>query len=216
MSEATLARAFEPFFTTKQAGQGSGMGLSMVQGFAAQSGGTVQITSSLGKGTTITIWLPPAEGRATVNVSAEPTEFVMEQLPARILVCDDDGDVRSVVGALLRDLGHTVWEVSNPILALQILEREAPVDLLLVDYAMPEMNGRAVIERARVFQPGLKTLLMTGYAEALRKNGASGIPVLPKPFKAVELSRRIADILNELSFGEYAEGRGTTHQQATS
>jgi len=85
-----------------------------------------------------------------------------------------------------------------------------------VDYAMPEMNGRAVIERARVFQPGLKTLLMTGYAEALRKNGASGIPVLPKPFKAVELSRRIADILNELSFGEYAEGRGTTHQQATS
>src|SRR5580704_13103872 len=111
---------------------------------------------------------PGARGQATVNVSAKSSEFVIEQLPARILVCDDDGDVRSVVGALLRDLGHTVWEVSNPILALQILEREAPVDLLLVDYAMPEMNGRAVIERARVFQPGLKTLLMTGYAEALR------------------------------------------------
>jgi CheY-like chemotaxis protein len=210
MSEATMARAFEPFFTTKEVGRGSGMGLSMVQGFAAQSGGTVQIASSLGKGTTVKLWLPPAECRATVSVSPEPTEFVVKQRRARILVCDDDGDVRSLVGALLRDLGHTVWEASNPILALQILERESPLDLLLVDYAMPEMNGRAVIDRARVFQPGLKTLLMTGYAEALR-NGMSGIPVLPKPFKAAELSRQIAEVLNELSSSDNTEGRGTLH-----
>ena len=113
--------------------------------------------------------------------------------------------------ALLRDLGHTVWEASNPILALQILERESPVDLLLVDYAMPEMNGRAVIDRARVYQPSLKTMLMTGYAEALRKNGMPGIAVLPKPFKAAELSRRIAEILHESSSGENGEGRGVLH-----
>jgi signal transduction histidine kinase len=93
MSEATMAHAFEPFFTTKEAGRGSGMGLSMVQGFAAQSGGTVQIASSLGKGTTVKLWLPPAECRATVSVSPEPTEFVIRQRRARILVCDDDGDV---------------------------------------------------------------------------------------------------------------------------
>jgi CheY-like chemotaxis protein len=111
----------------------------------------------------------------------------------------------------LRDLGHLVWEAAKPTLALQILERERPVDLLLVDYAMPEMNGRTVIDRARACQPGLKTLLMTGYAEALRNNGMSEIPVLRKPFKAAELSRRIAEILNELSFDDSAESRNTLH-----
>jgi signal transduction histidine kinase len=195
MSEATLAHAFEPFFTTKGAGRGSGMGLSVVRGFVTQSGGAVQIASSLGKGTTVRLWLPRAEGRSTTSVSAEPCEFVTAPRQARILVCDDDGDVLSLVGTLLRDLGHTVLEAPNPARALQIIERERPVDLLLVDYAMPEMNGQAVIDRARACQPGLRTLLMTGYAEILRNNGVSGIPVLPKPFKAAELSRCIAEIL---------------------
>jgi signal transduction histidine kinase/CheY-like chemotaxis protein len=199
MSETTLAQAFEPFFTTKEAGRGSGMGLSMVQGFVAQSGGTVQIASSLGEGTCVKLWLPRAEGRSTVSVSVDSGEFVMEPHPARILVCDDDVDVLSLVGSLLRDRGHTVWEAPNPTLALQILERERPVDLLLVDYAMPEMNGRVVIERARVCQPGVTTLLMTGYVEALRNNGMLGTPVLPKPFKAAELNRLVAKILNEFS-----------------
>jgi len=199
MSETTLAQAFEPFFTTKEAGRGSGMGLSMVQGFVAQSGGTVQIASSLGEGTCVKLWLPRAEGRPTVSVSVDSGEFVMEPHPARILVCDDDVDVLSLVGSLLRDRGHTVWEAANPTLALQILERERPVELLLVDCAMPEMNGRVVIERARVCQPGVKTLLMTGYVEALRNNGMLGTPVLPKPFKAAELNRLVAKILNEFT-----------------
>ena len=181
----------------------------MVQGFAAQSGGAVQIASSLGKGTTVELWLPPAEHQSKASVSAEPGEFVFRQRQARILVCDDDKDVCSLVGTLLRDLGHTVWEAPKPALALQILERERPVDLLLVDYAMPEMNGRTVIDRAKACQPGLKTLLMTGYAEALLNNGMSDIPVLRKPFKAVELSRRIAEILNELAFDDGAEGSNT-------
>ena len=114
--------------------------------------------------------------------------LVREQRRARILVCDDDVDVCSLVGTLLRELGHTVWEAPNPILALQILERKRPLDLLLVDYAMPEMNGRDVIDRARRYQPSLKMLLMTGYAEASHNNGMSGIPILPKPFKAAELT----------------------------
>ena len=211
MSETTLAQAFEPFFTTKEAGRGSGMGLSMVQGFVAQSGGTVQIASSLGEGTCVKLWLPRAEGRSTASVSADPGEVVIEPHPARILVCDDDADVLSVVGALLRDRGHTVWEAPNPKLVLQILEREHPIDLLLVDYAMPEMNGRVVIERARVCQPGVKTLLMTGYAEALRDNGMSEIPVLRKPFKAAELNRRVAEILNEFTSGDCTGGRNTLH-----
>jgi CheY-like chemotaxis protein len=96
----------------------------------------------------------------------------------------------------LRDSGYTVWEANNPTLALQILERERPIDLLLVDYAMPEMSGAAVIDHARTCQPGLKGLLITGYAEVLRTDGIPGIPVLPKPFKVAELSERIAAILN--------------------
>jgi signal transduction histidine kinase/CheY-like chemotaxis protein len=199
MSEATLAHAFEPFFTTKEVGRGSGLGLSMVQGFAVQSGGAVQIVSSLGEGTKVTLWLPHAEGRSTETAPGEQGGSVAGPAKARILVCDDDGDVRALVGTYLRDSGHTVWEANNPTLALQILEREQPIDLLLVDYAMPEMTGPAVIDRARTCQPGLKTLLITGYAEALRHNGVCGVPILPKPFKVAELSRRITEILNELS-----------------
>jgi len=195
MSEPTLARAFEPFFTTKETGRGSGLGVSMVQGFAAQSGGSVQIVSTLGKGTKVELWLPRAEGGSTESASLKSGASVSGPGQARILVCDDDGDVRALVGAWLRDNGYTVWEANNPVLALQILERERPIDLFLVDYAMPEMNGPVIIERAQTCQPGLKVLLMTGYAEALRAGGVSGIPLLAKPFKVDELSSLIAGIL---------------------
>jgi signal transduction histidine kinase/CheY-like chemotaxis protein len=195
MSDATLAHAFEPFFTTKEAGRGSGLGLSMVQGFAGQSGGAVQIVSSLGEGTRMTLWLPCAEGRSAETLSLEPGGSGLGSSQARVLICDDDGDVRAFVGTLLRSNGCTVWEANNPAVALQILKRERPIDLLLVDYVMPEMSGTAVIDRARTYQPGLKTLLITGYAEALRADGVSGIPVLSKPFKGTELSKRITEIL---------------------
>jgi signal transduction histidine kinase/CheY-like chemotaxis protein len=204
MSEATLAHVFEPFFTTKDAGRGSGLGLSMVQGFAAQSGGTVQIVSSLGEGTNVELWLPRAECQSNENTSLEPGGSVLGQSRGRILVCDDDGDVRALVGTFLRDSGYTVWEANNPALALQILERERPIDLLLVDYAMPEMSGPAVIDRAQTCQPGLKTLLITGYAEALRTNGIFAFPILPKPFKLAELNKRIAEILNRARSDESA------------
>jgi len=195
MSDATLAHAFEPFFTTKEAGRGSGLGLSMVQGFAGQSGGAVQIASSLGEGTRMTLWLPCAEGRSAETLSLEPGGSGLGSSQARVLICDDDGDVRAFVGTLLRSNGCTVWEANNPAVALQILKRERPIDLLLVDYVMPEMSGTAMIDRARTYQPGLKTLLITGYAEALRADGVSGTPVLSKPFKGTELSKRITEIL---------------------
>jgi CheY-like chemotaxis protein/two-component sensor histidine kinase len=211
MSETTLARVFEPFFTTKDAGRGSGLGLSMVQGFAAQSGGTVQIVSSLGEGTDVELWLPRAGGRSTQSIPLEPAASDLGQRRGRILVCDDDGDVRALVGTFLRDSGFTVWEANNPALALQILERERPIDLLLVDYAMPEMSGPAVIDRAQTCQPGLKTLLITGHAEALSNNGVCRGPILPKPFKVAELGRQIAEILNELSPGDGVGSGNTLH-----
>jgi signal transduction histidine kinase len=195
MTETTLARAFEPFFTTKEAGRGSGLGLSMVEGFAAQSGGTVRIASVLGEGTAVELWLPRAEAASTKMVPSEQPGSVPAQRGARVLVCDDDSDVRTLIGTLLRNLGHTVWEASDPGAAIQLLEGEQPLDLLLVDYAMPEMNGLAVIDRAQTCQPGIKTLLITGHMEVLQANATLGVPVLPKPFKLGELSRRIGEIL---------------------
>ena len=195
MNPETLARVFEPFFTTKEAGRGSGLGLSIVHGFAAQSGGSVRITSSLGNGTNVDLWLPRAEGDLIKCGVPEPETFITEPSQSRILVCDDDADVRAVVGAFLRDSGYIVWEAANPFLAFQILEEEWPIDLLIADYAMPEMNGLAVIDRAQTHHHGLRVLLMSGHADILQAGGISGIPLLAKPFKVAELKRRITETL---------------------
>ncbi|HEX6843290.1 MAG TPA: ATP-binding protein [Stellaceae bacterium] len=195
MDPETLARSFEPFFTTKEVGRGSGLGLPMVQGFAVQSGGAVQIDSAPGKGTTAELWLPRAETGDAERVAAKSAAAVQSGAPARILVCDDDKGVREFVGTVLRDGGYTVWEADGPSAALRILENERPIDLLLVDYAMPEMNGAAVIERARDRQPGLKLLMMTGDAEALQSIGTADVPLLPKPFKSAQLNERVRESL---------------------
>jgi CheY-like chemotaxis protein len=200
MNPETLARAFEPFFTTKEAGRGSGLGLSIVHGFAAQSGGSVRITSSLGNGTKVDLWLPRAEVEAIECADLELEPSIAEPSQSRILVCDDDADVRALVGAFLQDSGYVVWEAANPTLAFEILEKEWPIDLLIADYLMPEMNGLAVIDRAQARHHGLRVLLMSGYAEFLPAGGISGIPLLAKPFKIAELKRRITETLQAPSF----------------
>ena len=200
MKPEILARAFEPFFTTKEAGRGSGLGLSIVHGFAAQSGGSVRIASSLGNGTKVDLWLPRAEGEAIECADLELGPSITESSQARILVCDDDADVRAFVGAFLRDSGYIVWEAENPTLAFEILEKEWPIDLLIADYVMPEMNGLAVIDRAQARHHGLRVLLMSGYAEFPPAGGEAGIPLLAKPFKVSELKRRIAETLHAHTF----------------
>jgi CheY-like chemotaxis protein len=125
----------------------------------------------------------------------EPHQCGSERGQARILVCDDDADVRAIVVSSLRDNGYVVWEAESPARAFEILERERPVDLLIVDYAMPEMNGVAVIGRALALQNGLKALLISGHADILYAGGVSGIPLLAKPFKVAELRQRIAATL---------------------
>jgi signal transduction histidine kinase/CheY-like chemotaxis protein len=195
MSKEILERAFEPFFTTKEAGHGSGLGLSIVHGFAAQSGGSVRIASTPGQGTRVDLWLPRARSEAFKCLDVEPDQSIIEPSQAKILVCDDDGGVLTFVGAVLRGDGYTVWEAGTPSEALEIVERERPIDLLLVDYAMPEMNGLAVIDRARDCQRGLKTLMMSGHADILHSAGMSGVPLLAKPFKVAELRKRIAEIM---------------------
>jgi len=195
MNGETLARAFEPFFTTKEAGRGSGLGLSIVHGFAAQSGGSVQITSSPDNGTNVDLWLPRAEKYSIECPDPELEASITEPGQSRILVCDDDADVRAVVGAFLRESGYIVWEAENPYLAFEILEREWPIDLFIADYAMPEMNGLAVIDRAQSDHHGLRVLLMSGHADIVHAKRVCGIPLLAKPFKVAELKRRITETL---------------------
>jgi CheY-like chemotaxis protein len=195
MNNETLRRAFEPFFTTKEAGRGSGLGLSIVHGFAAQSGGAVEIASTPGEGTKVDLWLPRAEASKSQCVASASGQSALEPSCARILVCDDDSGVLTFVAAALRDNGHMVWEAVTPFDALAIVERELLLDLLIVDYAMPGMNGVRLIDRARVFRRGLKVLLMSGHSDVLRSSGTSGIPVLAKPFKIAELRERISEVL---------------------
>jgi CheY-like chemotaxis protein len=190
-----LQRVFEPFFTTKEVGRGSGLGLSIVHGFAAQSGGSVQISSIPGEGTTVDLWLPRAEKEPLPSQAVAPDPAVSEPRRARILVCDDDTDVLTFAAAVLRNNGHRVWEAAAPSDALEIIERE-PLDVLLVDYAMPEMNGLAVIDRARARQEGMKAIMISGHADMLRSGHSLGIPLLLKPFKAVELRRKVSEILS--------------------
>jgi signal transduction histidine kinase len=194
MDDATLARAFDPFFTTKEAGSGSGLGLPMVQGFAVQSGGVVEIQTRLGEGTRIEVWLPRADEAPVVHASRCRPDMIGSQPTAQILICDDDPDVRGILGEVLQTEGYVLHLADGPSAALRILEEKAEIDLLIVDYAMPEMNGLELIREARQRRPSLKTLLITGDVGAL-SGGISKVPLLPKPFGPTELAQRVSGIL---------------------
>ena len=194
MDDATLARAFDPFFTTKEAGSGSGLGLPMVQGFALQSGGAVQIQTRLGEGTRIEVWLPRADEAPAVHASPCRPAIIGSQRSAQILLCDDDPDVRGILGEVLQTEGYVLHVANGPSATLRILEEAPEIDLLIVDYAMPEMNGLELIQEACQRRPSLKTLLITGDVGAL-SDGISRVPLLPKPFGPTELAQRVSGIL---------------------
>jgi signal transduction histidine kinase len=194
MDDATLAQACDPFFTTKEVGSGSGLGLPMVQGFAGQSGGTMQIRSKLGEGTTVEIWLPQAVEPPLGTSSTNPSGSAISQGIANILLCDDDHEVRRFLSELLKSDGYTVREASTPEGAFRILEDGAAVDLLIVDYAMPGFNGMEIIRQAWRKRPSLKALLITGDAGAVGVD-AAGAPLLRKPFRPAEFSQTVATLL---------------------
>jgi signal transduction histidine kinase/CheY-like chemotaxis protein len=194
MDDATLAQAFDPFFTTKEVGSGSGLGLPMVQGFAGQSGGAVQIRSKLGEGTTVELWLPQAVEPPHGTSGTNPSGSVIPQGMANVLLCDDDHDVRRFLSELLKSDGYMVREASTPEGAFRILEDGAAVDLLIVDYAMPGINGMEIIRQVWRKRPSLKTLLITGDADAVGDDVA-GAPLLRKPFRPAEFSQTVATLL---------------------
>ena len=196
MDEATLKRATEPFFTSKGVGKGTGLGLSMVHGLAAQSGGTLRINSEFGAGTTVEIWLP------TTNLDAEggrkqmPPAPVENIQPCRILLVDDDFLVMAGTAAMLEDLGHRVIEASSGARALDALRAGAKVDIVITDYAMPEMTGAQLAREIRNSWPHLPIIMATGYAE-LPDEEASHYRILNKPFLQHELAEQISEALKQ-------------------
>jgi len=192
MTPDVRAKVFEPFFTTKEIGKGSGLGLSQVLGFAKQSGGGVRIDSRVGEGTAVFIFLPRATAKLSpVRQIDEPTlESVMLE-GAMILLVDDDPAVREVTCAILRDLGYSVVEAGSGAAALELLGQRPTVDLLLIDFAMPGMNGAEVARLARAVRPALPVLFVTGYADRAALVGINDTQIVGKPFANDELGAKI-------------------------
>lgn len=201
MPPSVLEHVFEPFFTTKEVGRGTGLGLSMIYGFAKQSGGHVSICSEEGRGTTVKLYLPRAGGRA---VPCKPEDLA--NLPGghgeTVLLLEDDDDVRALAARILEGLNYRVIEAARAEAALQALADTAHVDLLLSDVVLPgQMNGPDFARQARLTYPGLKILFMSGYpAEAARRNGfvdLGGAPLLRKPLDRRYLAEALRTALRD-------------------
>ncbi len=195
MTDEVLARAFEPFFTTKEVGKGSGLGLAQVFGFAKQSGGGVRIETRVGEGTSVKVYLPRASKAAR---AAMPESAVVDGrglAGRRILVLDDDSAVREVTATILRDLGCTVVEAGSGRAALDILEQDAEIDMLLADYAMPGMNGMEAAKAARRLRPELPVLFITGFADLAALKEAGEDRIVQKPYRENELAAKVEALL---------------------
>ncbi len=192
MNDEVRARAFEPFFTTKEVGKGSGLGLSQVLGFAKQSGGGVRIDSTPGRGTAVKIFLPRAEA-SVQPAPAIPAIRNGEHTSrgATVLLVDDDNAVREVTRAMLHDLGYLVLEAGSGGAALDMLDRTPRLDLMIVDFAMPGMNGAEVARLARTRRANLPVLFITGFAERSTLEGIEEPQILRKPFMEDELAERV-------------------------
>ncbi len=203
MTPDVIGRAFDPFFTTKPLGMGTGLGLSMIYGFARQSGGQVRIYSEVGRGTMVCIYLPRHYGE---KHDAEPDAGAGREASRAVqgesvLVIDDEPTVRMLVTDVLEDLGYDALEAGDGPSGLAILQSRARVDLLITDVGLPGgMNGRQVADAARVLRPGLKVLFITGYAEnAVVGNGHldPGMAVMTKPFAMDDLAVKIRGLIEE-------------------
>ncbi|MEE1613736.1 ATP-binding protein [Microvirga sp. CF3016] len=194
MSPEVLTRATEPFFTTKGPGQGTGLGLAQVYGTIKQIGGDVLITSEPGQGTTVDLYLPKSESVASLEKVPGPTERADPVGRARVLVIDDDDQVRMATVAMLTELGYEVVEGDSARAGLNRLDAAGrPFDLILADYAMPGMTGSEMIAQLRSIAPGLRSLLITGYAESVPDGSG---PVLRKPFTVGELGTAVVRALH--------------------
>jgi signal transduction histidine kinase len=195
MDADALARAVEPFYSTKEIGHGTGLGLSMVHGLAAQLGGGFALTSAPGEGTRVDLYLPVADRAAAVQtrVAAEPTRSVGRRLS--VLLVDDEDIVRVATAEMIRDLGHDVEEAGSGAEALASLENGLSVDVLVTDYMMPGMDGAMLARRVKKTHPELPILLITGYTGHTEE--VLHLPRLAKPFGRTEIGEALVEILDD-------------------
>lgn len=199
MPPEVVERALEPFFTTKGPGRGTGLGLSMAYGVAVAAGGDLRIDSRVGEGTTVVLLLPLVSNPSQSRLDGEAEQVATAQAAtADILLCDDDPEVRLAVADMLRSQGHRVIEAENGPQALLELERST-VSLMVLDFAMPGMNGAQVAEQALELRPGVKLLFLTGYADsqAIDRAVDGRARVLKKPVSAATLSGAIEEMLRD-------------------
>ena len=195
MDEAIRRRAAEPFFTTKGPGRGTGLGLSMVDGLVAQSGGAMRIDSRPDLGTRIELWLPifrPRDGE--VPESATTLTRIEEARSFRVLVVDDDAMVAAGTAAMLEDLGHVVLEADSGPHALDLLIGDPEIDVVITDYAMPGMTGIELTEEIQRIRPGLPVVIATGYSDAPKEPLA--LPRLNKPYRQQDLATLLAALID--------------------
>lgn len=199
MTPEVAAMAFDPFFTTKPLGMGTGLGLSMVYGFAKQSGGRVSIESQVGVGTSVCIELPRSERTPEQSAADEGPAAAPRAHPGEtVLVVDDEASLRMLMVEVMQDLGYATLEAGNGTEAMRWLRSGRPIDLLITDVGLPGgMNGRQVADAARSERPALKVLFVTGYAQTALDGGnlEAGMHVMTKPFEMDALARRVKEVI---------------------
>ncbi|MES2786097.1 MAG: ATP-binding protein [Pseudomonadota bacterium] len=199
MSPETIARIFDPFFTTKPLGQGTGLGLSMVYGFVRQSGGQVRVVSDVGRGTTMSLYLPRHQGAPEAAEDEAVATALAGGQGETVLLIEDQDSIRIVIAEVLTSAGYRVRTAGDGPSGLQLLQEQGRVDLLITDVGLPGgLNGRQVADAGRISRPGLKVLFITGYAEnAAVGDGQleSGMEVLTKPFDLESLTRRVRQMI---------------------
>jgi signal transduction histidine kinase len=194
MDEATLARARDPFFTTKGEGKGTGLGLSMMEGVVTQSAGATRLRSTPGQGTQVEVWLPRTKTPPTATVSRNRMRSA--GVGETILVCDDNPLVLEFLCDALKGAGYFTIDVQSGRSALSALLADASIRFLVVDFAMPEMNGAALTSKVRELYPGLPILLITGNADLdVVQVEIAGVPILAKPFGPQQLADRVGELL---------------------
>ena len=199
MTKEVLAKAFEPFFTTKEIGKGSGLGLSQVLGFAQQSGGGIRIETRVGEGTSVKVYLPRAADSDVAEASPDPTGAGRQhRTDATILLVDDDNAVREVTASMLRELGYAVLEVGSGGAALDLLDGDSNVDLIVLDFVMPGMNGAELARQIHSKFSTLPVLFVTGYADKTTLAEIGDARLIKKPFVGDELANKVHAALAEI------------------
>ena len=196
--EHLMGRVFDPFFTTKPIGQGTGLGLSMIYGFARQSHGHVTLHSEVGKGTTVSLFLPRFVGELQAPEHLNPALAPYANAGETVLIVEDDPAVRVLVSAVLKELGYAFVEAGDADTALPIIESDQRIDLLISDVGLPGMNGRQMAEIGRQIRPQLKVLFITGYAEHAAVRGGfldPGMQLITKPFTFDLLTAKVREMI---------------------